>query len=145
MFLMPYNKRNSVSAYNPFRAMEELERQFFGGNGEAAAAFSTDIHDTGKEYVLEADLPGFKKSDISIDIEDGCMTISAERRSEYEEKDKKGGCIRSERSFGRFARSFDTTGIDVDKIKATFKDGVLTMKLPKLSENRPAPKKLEIE
>ena len=58
MFLTPYTKKNELHNYNPFRAMEEMERAFFGGNG--IAEFKTDIRDTGDAYVLEADLPGFK-------------------------------------------------------------------------------------
>ena len=63
MFLTPYTKKNELHNYNPFRAMEEMERAFFGGNG--IAEFKTDIRDTGDAYVLEADLPGFKKDDIN--------------------------------------------------------------------------------
>lgn len=142
MFLTPYNRRSSMSTFDPFRAFDDMEREFFSGNSRA---FSTDIHDNGKEYVLEADLPGFKKGDINIDINDGCMTISAERHSGFEEKDKKGSYVRCERSYGKFTRSFDVTGIDVDAIKASFKDGVLKLELPKLVEHKPEGKKLEIE
>ena len=62
MFLTPYNRRNSVSVYDPFRAIEDMEREFFGER--KTGSFSTDIRDTGNEYVLEADLPGFKKDEI---------------------------------------------------------------------------------
>ncbi len=68
----------------------------------AATDFKTDIKDNGKEYVLEAELPGFKKEDIHVDIEDGYMTISAERSNETEKKDDKGNFVRRE---GLTARS----------------------------------------
>lgn len=143
MFLTPYSRHNSISTFDPFRAMEEMEREFFGDH--RTGSFSTDIRDTGNEYVLEADLPGFKKGDINVDIQDGRLTISAERHSEFEEKDKKGNYVRCERSYGKFSRSFDTTGIDTDAIKASFNDGVLTLTMPKLIETGPVARKLEIQ
>ena len=143
MFLTPYSRRNSVSVYDPFRAIEDMEREFFGERRNGS--FSTDIRDTGNEYVLEADLPGFRKEDINIDISDGRLTISAERHSEYEQKDKKGNYIRCERSYGSFSRSFDTQGIDTDAISASFTDGVLKLTLPRIIETRPASRKLEIQ
>ena len=114
MFLTPYTKKNELHNYNPFRAMEEMERAFFGGNG--IAEFKTDIRDTGDAYVLEADLPGFKKDDINIELGDGSLTIRAERHNEAEEKGE-GGYLRQERSYGSFSRSFDVSGIDVKASK----------------------------
>lgn len=143
MFLTPYSRRNSVNVYDPFRAIEDMEREFFGER--RTGSFSTDIRDTGSEYVLEADLPGFKKDDINVDISDGRLTISAERHSEYEQKDKKGNYVRCERSYGRFSRSFDTQGIDTDAISASFNDGVLKLNLPKITEAKPVSRKLEIQ
>ncbi len=141
--LVPYVRRN-LSAFDPFRELDEIERAFFGDNNRSTPAFSTDIRDNGKEFVLEADLPGVKKEDIKLDLTDNILTISAERHSEYEEKDKKGNYVRCERSYGSYQRSFDTTGIDVDKIDAEFTDGVLKLTMPKLVEQKPAPKRLEI-
>ena len=92
--LVPYVRRN-LSAFDPFRELDEIERAFFGNDGRNTPAFSTDIRDNGKEFVLEADLPGVKKEDIKLDLNDNILTISAERHSEYEEKDKKGNYVRS--------------------------------------------------
>lgn len=142
--LVPYVRRN-LSAFDPFRELDEIERAFFGnGSTRSTPAFSTDIRDNGSEYLLEADLPGVKKEDIKLDLNDNILTITAERHSEYEEKDKKGNYVRCERSYGSYQRSFDTTGIDVDKIDAEFKDGVLRLTMPKLIEQKPSPKRLEI-
>lgn len=143
MFLTPYSRRNSVNVYDPFRAIEDMEREFFGER--RTGSFSTDIRDAGSEYVLEADLPGFSKDDINVDISDGRLTISAERHSGYEQKDQKGSYVRCERSYGRFSRSFDTQGIDTDAISASFNDGVLKLTLPKIIETKPASRKLEIQ
>ena len=142
MFLTPYTKKNELHNYNPFRAMEEMERAFFGGNG--IAEFKTDIRDTGDAYVLEADLPGFKKDDINIELGDGNMTIRAERHSEAEEKGE-GGYLRQERSYGSFSRSFGTEGVDVSAMQAKFNDGVLTLTMPKLTKQEPEVRRLAIE
>lgn len=142
MFLTPYTKKNELHNYNPFRAMEEMERAFFGGNG--IAEFKTDIRDTGDAYVLEADLPGFKKDDINIELGDGNMTIRAERHSEAEEKGE-GGYLRQERSYGAFSRSFSTEGVDVNAMQAKFNDGVLTLTMPKLTKKEPEVRRLAIE
>lgn len=141
--LLPFFRRdNGISEFNPFREFDEMERAFFGGMD---TAFKTDIKDNGSEYILEADLPGFEKEDIKIDITDNCMTITAERKSETEEKDDKGNFIRRERSYGAFRRSFDTSGIDVDKMKASYKNGVLKLVMPKMEQVAPPTKRLEIE
>ena len=142
MFLTPYTKKNELHTYNPFRAMEEMERAFFGGNG--IAEFKTDIRDTGDAYVLEADLPGFKKDDINIELGDGSLTIRAERHNEAEEKGE-GGYLRQERSYGSFSRSFSTEGVDVGAMQAKFHDGVLTLSMPKLTKKEPEVRRLAIE
>lgn len=145
--LVPYVRRNnSLSAFDPFRELDELERAFFGNSNESKlAAFSTDIKDKGDHYELEADLPGVEKDDIKIDLADNVLTISAERHSEYEENDKKHNYVRCERSYGSYQRSFDTTGIDTDHIEAEFKNGVLKLELPKIKETKPETKRLEIK
>ena len=120
--LTPYSTRRSV--YDPFNFFSD----FFGTNN-APMELRTDITDKGDSFVLEADLPGFKKDDIKIDLENDRLTIKAERRSEHE--DNKNGCIRRERHFGSFERSFDVSGIDTSGIKANYTDGVLTLTLPK--------------
>ena len=145
--LVPYVRRNnSLSAFDPFRELDELERALFGdGRSTKMAAFSTDIKDNGDSYTLEADLPGVKKEDIKLDLTDNVLTINAERHSEYEEKDKKGNYVRCERSYGSYQRSFDTTGIDTDNIEAEFVDGVLKLTLPKVKEVKPESRRLEIK
>ncbi len=145
--LVPYVRRNnSLSAFDPFRELDELERAFFGDDRSTKmAAFSTDIKDNGDHYTLEADLPGVKKDDIKLDLTDNVLTINAERHSEYEEKDKKGNYVRCERSYGSYQRSFDTTGIDTDNIEAEFVDGALKLTLPKVKEVKPESRRLEIK
>ncbi len=151
MFEMrPYNHKNHMTSYNPFREMEEMERHFFDDpfgffDGKMLAEFKTDISDNGKEYILEADLPGFNKEDIDININNNVLTIKAERHSEYEEKDKKNKYVRCERSYGSYSRQFDVSNIDSEHIKAKYDKGVLKLTLPKKQETSDTSKRLKIE
>lgn len=104
----------------------------------------TDIRDEGNSYVMESELPGFEKDDINIDISGGCLTLSAQRSSENEEKDSGGKYIRRERSYGSYRRSFDLSGIDEDNISADYKNGILTLTLPKKQAQVPASRRLTI-
>lgn len=142
--LVPYTRKNrSINTFNPFHDFDELERAFF--SDQSLGEFKTDIQDNGDSFLLEADLPGFAKDDIHIDLDDNCLTITAERHSDFEKKDKKNGYVRCERSYGSYARSFDTTGIDTAKISAAYKDGVLRLTLPKQVEAPKSSRRLMIE
>ncbi len=150
MFEMrPYTKKNN-SFYNPFRDMDEFEKKFFASpfgffeNG-ALDEFKTDVKDEGDRYELEADLPGFEKKDIHLDINGDILTVSAERHSEHEEKDKKGKYVRCERSYGTYSRDFDVSGVDTEGIKAKYENGVLKLTMPKKADALPEAKHLEIE
>ena len=121
--IMPFERNNNRTVFNPFKELNELEKAFFGNN--SIAEFKTDIRDTGSAYELEADLPGFKKEDIHIDLEGDYLTISASRNDSKEEKDEKGNYVRRERCYGSFTRSFDISGIKADEITAEYSDGVL--------------------
>ena len=143
--LIPFDRRgNRVSAYDPFRMLDEMERSFFGGNNHPAmSTFRTDVTDTGDAFVLDAELPGFKKEDIKIDVENDCLTISAERKLDEEEKQK--NFIKRERFYGSFSRSFDVSGVNVDGIEAAYNDGVLKLTMPKKVETVPPTRRLEIK
>ena len=136
--LTPYSTRRSV--YDPFNFFSD----FFGTNSNAVMELRTDITDKGDSFVLEADLPGFKKDDIKIDLENDRLTIKAERHSE-QSTENKNGYVRRERSFGKYERSFDVSGIDTANIKANYTDGVLTLTLPKRPELVPDNRSITIE
>lgn len=140
--LTPFGYRR-VSAYNPFRELEEMSRSFW--NDTELTAFRTDIKKQDGNYVLEAELPGFKKEDISIDIDKDCLTISAEHKSEENEDDKDKGFIRRERYYGSYSRSFNIKGIDADAISASYNDGILTLTMPEKTPEIPAARRLEIQ
>ncbi|MEG1633408.1 MAG: Hsp20/alpha crystallin family protein [Oscillospiraceae bacterium] len=134
--LMPYATRRMMA--NPFA---DFERDFWSN---PMGEIKTDITDAGDAFKLEADLPGFRKEDIKIDLDSDRMTISAERKSESEEKDKRG-YLRRERTYGSFTRSFDVSGIDVTAISAAYNDGVLTLTLPKKPELKPENRQITIQ
>ncbi len=143
-------RNNAMTTYNPFRDMDEFERRFFGNpfgffrTGDLRE-FRTDIKDEGDAYVLEADLPGFAKEDIHLDVDGDVLTISAERHLEHEEKDKKGNFVCCERSYGAYSRQFDLSGIKAEDIKAKYDNGVLKLTLPKKTDRVENKRHLEIE
>lgn len=140
--ITPYNKYHGV--YDPFRELEKMEKELFSGR-DGLASFRTDIKDNGGAYLLEAELPGFKKEDIHVDIANGVLTVSAERKHDEEKKDGKGNIVHSERTYGRFERSFDVSEINEKDISAEYADGVLKLNLPKKTEVVPESRRLEIK
>lgn len=145
---------SGLSRWEPFRDMERsfsrLERMLglLPGNGGHETMTITqwsptvDITEDEKEFVVKAELPEVKKEDVKLTVEDGVLTIRGERKSEKEEKGKK--YHRIERSYGSFERSFslpETT--EAGKISSEFKEGVLTVHLPKNPNVKP--KALEIK
>ena len=104
--LMPFNSRR-ISYYNPFRELEEMSRSFWGSSD--LTQFRTDITEKDGNYILEAELPGFKKDDIRIDLEKDCLTISAEHSGENEENDSERNYVRRERFYGSYSRSFNVS------------------------------------
>ena len=77
--LMPFGRRDDW-----FRSLESMEKDFFNGFGGSLGSFRTDVLDKGNRYIVEAELPGFEKKDISIDVENGCLTVRAEHKEEKE-------------------------------------------------------------
>ena len=140
--ITPYRKHNEVNLYDPIRELEEFERSLFAP--DTFASFRTDIEDDGDKLILSADLPGFKKEDIHVDIDADRLVISAERHSNYEKKDSKGNYLRCERSYGTYTRSFSLEGIDADNISASYEDGVLKLALPKQQPAKADTRRLEI-
>ena len=147
--IRPYAHKKNTALYNPFREMDEWEKQFFGnpfGFFEGGIEeFKTDIKDEGDRYELEADLPGFDKKDIHLDVNGDVLTVHAERHSEHEEKEKKGKYVRCERSYGSYSREFDLSGVQADKITAKYENGVLKLTIPKKEAEAPTSHRLEIE
>jgi len=103
---------------------------------------AVDIREDNDRYVVKAELPGMKTEDIDVSIDDNTLTISGERKQEEEKKE--GDTYRSERYFGRFQRSVTLPArVDANNIEATYKDGVLTVIVPKTEEAKP--KQIEVK
>ena len=117
---------------------------FFARHDDGFRSLRTDIEDKGDSYELKADLPGFDKKDISIEITGDTLTIGAKHSSNDEVK-KEGKVIRSERYTSSYKRSFDISGIDADNITADYRDGVLTLQLPKEQPKSPESRRIELE
>ena len=93
-----------------------------------------DIYEKDGNYHIEMDVPGFDKKDISIEANDGYLTITADKNSEDEEKNENKNYIRRERVYGKVERSFYLGDLDQDKIDAEFKNGILNIVVPKKEE-----------
>jgi HSP20 family protein len=118
---------------NPFRA----------GKGTAWTP-GIDVFEKDNRLITRIDLPGMKKEDVKVEVTDGHLAISGERKSEVEEK--KENFYRCEREYGSFYRAVPLPeGVKLDDVKATFADGVLEVSVPLPAKVEPAVKKIEIE
>jgi HSP20 family protein len=138
--LIPFEHRNS-NLFNYFDRM--MGDSFFSDFEKEMAPCRTDILDQGDKFVLKADLPGFQKEEININIEGDRLTLSAEHKEEV--NDEKKDYVRRERRYGSMSRSFDIQAIDAGQISASYHDGVLELNLPKLVEVKPEAKQIEIK
>lgn len=103
-----------------------------------------EVFERGNELVVRADLPGLKREDVNVEVDNGVLTISGERRSEYEEESPEG-FYRSERIYGVFSRSIPLPeGVKEDQVKATFQDGVLEVTIPKPEGEQSRRRKINI-
>jgi HSP20 family protein len=129
---------------SPFRrAMFDVE-PFWSGDVSWAKVPAVDIAETAKGYEITAELPGIDEKNVEVKYADGMLTIKGEKKDEREEK--KENYYLSERSYGSFQRSFRVPdGIDADKVEASFKNGVLTVTMPKTPEAQKKEKRIEIK
>ncbi|MBO7564497.1 MAG: Hsp20/alpha crystallin family protein [Clostridiales bacterium] len=128
----------------PMRELANVDRRLYGKN--ASHIMKTDVKETDGTYELEVDLPGFKKDEINVKLEDGYMTISATKGLDTEKKDKHGKIIRQERYAGAMQRSFYVgEGVKTEDVKAKYEDGVLKLDIPKKELNLPGNNTINIE
>ena len=144
----------AITYWKPFNELSSMQRDlnrvfdsFFRGSESEEDYRSTwtpsvDIKETASEIVMVAELPGMTKNDVRLSVRDNTLEISGEKKQSEESKDST--FHRVERVYGKFYRSFSLpTTIDAAKIKAVFKDGILTMTLPKMAQAKP--KQIEIK
>ena len=146
----------AIVRWEPFRDMMTTQREFdrlfkeafnpFFGEGELSTrtwAPAVDIFENENDIVLKAELPGVDPNDVEIKVEDSTLYLKGERKFEKEVKEE--NYHRVERSYGSFARSFSLpNSIDAEKVKAEYKDGLLTLTLPKREEAKPKTIKINV-
>lgn len=115
-----------------FEGWRNMDRAAACDPNMSAGMMSTDVRETDKGYMVDIDMPGFKKDDISLDLQNGYLTVSAHRNSSHEDKDDNGRWLRRERYAGSCSRSF-YVGEDVkdSDIHASYKGGTLCLEMPK--------------
>ncbi len=146
---------SSIMRWDPFRTLttlqDEVNRLFDGNLGRTSREASTlsawapavDIVENEKELVLKADLPDLNEKDIDVRIENNMLTFSGERK--YEKDVKEDNFLRVERAYGSFSRSFSLPNtVNTEAIKAEYKNGVLTVRVPKREEARPKQVKVAV-
>lgn len=138
----------TLATYNPFdtfrKLSTELDRYFGGVNQDGRGPWApvADIAEDDKQYAITLELPSVAKEDVKVTLENGVLSIHGERKFEKEIKEKK--YHRIERAYGSFHRSFTLPDdADAKKIDAQFKDGVLTVTIPKSEEAKP--KSIEVK
>jgi HSP20 family protein len=146
----------AIVRFEPFSNLMTAQREFdrffkeafnpYYGEGELSTrtwAPPVDIYETENDIVLKAELPGVDPKDVEVKVEDNTLYMKGERKFEKEVKNE--SYHRVERSYGSFARSFSLpNSISTDKVKAEFKDGLLTLTLPKREEAKPRTVKIDV-
>lgn len=135
-FVVPYGRRN-----DPFLSMffdptmDGLMTGFdkLGGKLEGmVSGIKSDIKETETSYIVDAELPGYSKDDIKVELSEGILTISAETKKESEES--KDNFVRKERYVGKTCRSYSFDDVDEENIKAKYENGILTIELLKIAK-----------
>ena len=109
--------------------MKDTQRALYGKHSKNL--MKTDVKETDESYEVDIDLPGFQKDEVSLDLKDGYLTVSAAKGLDKDEEDKKGRYIRQERYAGSCSRSFYVGDIRPEDIKAKYEAGVLRLSVPK--------------
>jgi len=147
--------RTTLNRFEPFRGTSTLQDQMNHLFNEAfertseeanltAWAPAVDIYETEHELVVKADIPEIKPEELDIRVENNILTIRGERK--FEEKVSENNYLRVERSYGSFSRSFSLSNtVNAEAIKADYKNGVLTLSIPKREEAKPKQIKVNVE
>jgi HSP20 family protein len=138
--------------WDPFRELDEIRGRFdrllgIGGGREELATGdwspACNVSETDNEYRVQAELPDVKKEDVRVTLEQGALCIAGERREEREQKGEK--YHRREVSYGSFMRRFGLPeDADPDRVEATFKDGMLRVVVPKVSQGKGKQRQIEV-
>ncbi|RXI48257.1 heat-shock protein [Clostridium tetani] len=142
--MIPFKRNNSMKRDSYF---DEFFDNFFNNDFLVPIKFPknnfrADLKETNNEYIIEADLPGISKDAVKVNYSNNNLVISAKREDIIENKDE--NYIRRERNYGEFKRAFYVDNVDENNIKASFKNGVLKINLPKLEDTTKARNKLKL-
>ena len=146
--MVPYSRKNNGITSKDYwfgidRFFDDFFRDpFFARVSSMTTPIKADVKETDKEYIVEAELPGVNKEDIVIDLHDDVLTLGVDIKQEKDEEND--GYIYKERQRGSYRRSFNVVNIDNEKVKASYKDGILTVNLPKAEEGKKT-RKIDIE
>lgn len=134
----------SIFSQSPFRAFEDTLNRYFNEPASSRPwSPAVDICETENELILKADVPEMKMEDLDIQVENGTLTLKGERK--FEKKDQDRGYHRIERSYGSFVRAFSLPDYaDVEKVAADYKQGVLTVTIPKKEVAKPRAIKVNV-
>jgi len=147
--------RTTLERFEPYRGATTLQEQInrlfnesFGRTAQEASittwAPPVDIYETEQELVVKADLPDIDPKDLDIRVENNILTIRGERK--FEKKTEENNYLRVERAYGAFSRSFSLAStVNTEAIKAEYKNGVLTLTIPKREEAKPKQIKVNVE
>ncbi|MEK5234368.1 Hsp20/alpha crystallin family protein [Paenibacillus sp. FSL L8-0470] len=142
--LVPFGKRrDDVFGVLAKSLNEVFNDEFFAPMTGAAQSFRTDIRESGQAYLIEAELPGFKKEEIDIDYTRPYLTIKAVRKEENAQENEEHQLVRRERRYGEYVRRFYVQDIAEDEIRASLKDGMLSLEVPKQQKSQG--KRIEIQ
>ena len=145
---------NTLVRWEPFRGISSLQEQFnrlfenrFAPGTEeqtlTAWAPAVDVYETENDLVIKADLPQMPEKDLDVRVENNMLTIRGERK--FEQKVKEENYLRMERAYGSFSRSFSLPNtVNTEAIQAEYKEGVLTVTLPKRAESKPKQVKVNV-
>ena len=138
--MLPQIWRHRGSLLSP--SVDDIFEKFFYGlpsferNTDMSFSPRVDVHETDKDIQLDVEVPGLEKKDIKVEVKDNTLTISGERK--YEKEDKDNESCRIERHYGKFERTFGLPEtVKSDKVSASYKNGVLNLKLPKTEKAKP--------
>jgi HSP20 family protein len=145
--LVPYIRRNAgLTKRGDIWGIDRLFDDFFNDSFFGRwvnTPVRADIRETENEWLIDAELPGVNKDDIQIDLNDGLLTISVEQKKEVNEENE--NYVRRERAYGNYKRSFYVEDVKEEDIKAAYKDGILSVVLPKAKPDKKKKVKIDIQ
>jgi len=142
--LVPFGKRREDAFGQLAKSLNDVfNDDFFAPLKSGVMSFKTDIREGDQSYLIEAELPGFRKEEIDIDYAHPYLTIKAVRKEENTEEGKDHQIVRRERRYGEYVRRFYVQDIEEEGIRASLKDGILSLEVPK--RQKPGSKRIEIQ